>query len=115
MSYHPYDTRMAYDPDRKLTDGDIHEQKPEGWWGDEGKLYRDFAFDTYQAGVEFTVRVARLAEEQGHHPDILLRYRRVRLSYFTHDAGGVTGHDIEGARGANAIWEELSGAGVNGP
>ena len=110
MSYHPYDPRMAFDPDRKLTDGDVHEQKPEGWWGDEGKLYRDFKFGTYQAGVDFAVRVAALAEEQGHHPDIHLYYRRVRLNYFTHDAGGVTGRDIEGARAVNALWDELSRA-----
>ena len=105
MTYHPYDSRMAYDPARKLTDGDVQDLKPEGWWGDDGKLYRDFAFDTYQAGVDFTVRVAALAEAQGHHPDIRLSYRRVRVNYFTHDAGGVTSLDIEGAHAVDRLAE----------
>ncbi|BDP41170.1 4a-hydroxytetrahydrobiopterin dehydratase [Deinococcus aetherius] len=106
MSYHPYDPRMAYDPGRKLTDGDVQDLKPEGWWGDDGKLYRDFTFDTYGAGVDFVVRVAALAEAQGHHPDIRLSYRRVRVSYFTYDAGGVTSLDIEGARAVNDLLAE---------
>ena len=101
---------MSLDPDRTLTDADVHEQKSESWWAEEGKLYRDFKFGTYQAGVDLAVRVAALAEEQGHHPDIPLYYRRVRLNYFTHDAGGVTGRDLEGARAVNALWNELNRA-----
>ncbi|WP_216318652.1 4a-hydroxytetrahydrobiopterin dehydratase [Deinococcus aestuarii] len=105
MSYHPYDPRMAFDAHRKLTDGDVQDLKPRGWWGDDGKLYRDFTFDTYQAGVDFVVRVAALAEEQGHHPDIRLSYRRVRVNYFTYDAGGVTGLDIAGAHAVDRLAE----------
>lgn len=110
MNYHPYDPRMAYDPERRLTDGDVLDLKPEGWWGDSGKIARDFKFDTYQAGVDFAVRVAALAEERDHHPDIHIHYGRVRLNYFTHAAGGVTVLDIEGAQAVNELWAEVTGA-----
>ncbi|MBB6015778.1 4a-hydroxytetrahydrobiopterin dehydratase [Deinococcus radiopugnans] len=98
-----YDPRMGYDPDRTLSDGDVHDLKPAGWWGDDGTLFREFTFDSYPAGVDFAVRVAALAEQQGHHPDIHIFYKRVRLNYFTHDAGGITGADIAGAQAVNDL------------
>ena len=105
-----YDSRMGYDPDRKLTDGDVHDLKPAGWWGDDGMLFREFAFESYGAGVEFAVQVAALAEERGHHPDIHIFYKRVRLNFFTHDAGGVTGADIAGAGAVNDLFERAAKA-----
>lgn len=98
-----YDPRMAYDPERKLTDGDVQERKPEGWWGDDGKLFREFKFDSYQEGVDFAVRVAGLAERLGHHPDLHIYYRHVRVNYFTHSAGGVTQLDLDGAQAVNDL------------
>ncbi|MFC4425935.1 4a-hydroxytetrahydrobiopterin dehydratase [Deinococcus navajonensis] len=103
MTYHPYDSRMGHDPARKLSDGDVQARKPEGWWGDDGKLFRDVAFDSYQAGVDFVVRVAAVAEQQGHHPDLHLRYRRVRVTFSTSEAGGVTQLDLDGAQAVNAL------------
>ncbi len=100
-----YDPRMGYDPERTLSDGDVHDLKPGGWWGDDGLLTREFAFDSYQAGVDFAVRVAALAETQNHHPEIHIFYRRVRLNYFTHDAGGITAADIAGAQAVNGLLD----------
>ena len=57
-----YDPRMNYDPARKLTDGDVQDLKPDAWYGDDGKLFREFEFGTYQEGVDFAVRVAAQAE-----------------------------------------------------
>ncbi|MBB5235309.1 4a-hydroxytetrahydrobiopterin dehydratase [Deinococcus budaensis] len=104
-----YDPRMGYDPARKLTDGDVQERKPEGWWGDDGKLFREFKFGSYQEGVDFAVRVAALAEARDHHPDIHIYYRRVRLNFFTHSVGGVTDLDLEGAQAVNALLGGQSG------
>ncbi|GGL93744.1 hypothetical protein GCM10010840_34670 [Deinococcus aerolatus] len=100
-----YDPRMGYDPERTLSDGDVHDLKPDGWWGDDGLLTREFTFDSYQAGVDFAVRVAALAETQNHHPEIHIFYRRVRLNYFTHDAGGITKLDIAGAQAVNGLLD----------
>jgi 4a-hydroxytetrahydrobiopterin dehydratase len=48
--------------------------------------------------VQFVNRVADLAEAADHHPDIDIRYRKVRLGLTTHDAGGLTTKDFSLAR-----------------
>ena len=63
------------------------------WCFSDGKLVRDWRFKDFVAAMEFVNRVATLAEEAGHHPDIDIRYNRVRLGLVTHDAGGVTPRD----------------------
>ena len=45
--------------------------------------------------MEFVNQVAPLAEAAGHHPDIDIRYNRVRLALVTHDAGGITTRDTD--------------------
>ncbi len=63
------------------------------WIFADGKLVRDWRFKDFVAAMEFVNRVAEMAEEAGHHPDIDIRYNRVRLGLVTHDAGGVTPRD----------------------
>ena len=86
--------------------GKIGAEHVRRWWGNDGQLYRDFKFGSYLEGVDFALRIARMAEEAGHHPDIHIHYARLRVRYFTHDAGGVTLADIDGARAVNRLWEE---------
>jgi 4a-hydroxytetrahydrobiopterin dehydratase len=43
--------------------------------------------------MAFVNRVALLAENAGHHPDIDIRYNRVKLALVSHDAGGITARD----------------------
>jgi len=47
--------------------------------------------------------VGELAEEAGHHPDIDIRYNRVRLGLVTHDAGGITAKDFDLAARAEKL------------
>jgi len=63
------------------------------WKADSGKLVRDWAFKDFVQAMAFVNRVAELAEAAGHHPDIDIRYNRVRLGLVSHDAGGVTERD----------------------
>jgi 4a-hydroxytetrahydrobiopterin dehydratase len=65
------------------------------WKLEEGKLVRDWKFADFIAAMEFVDRVAVLAEAAGHHPDIDIRYNRVRLALVTHDAGGITAKDAD--------------------
>jgi 4a-hydroxytetrahydrobiopterin dehydratase len=51
--------------------------------------------------MRFVNQVADLAEEAAHHPDIDIRYNRVRLALVTHDAGGLTAKDFDLAAGAD--------------
>ena len=60
-----------------------------------GKLTRESVFTDFVAAMEFVNGVADLADEEGHHPDIDIRYNRVILGLTTHDAAGITARDAE--------------------
>ena len=66
---------------------------PQGWSGVGGALEREFRFASFPEAIAFVNRVAELAERENHHPDIEVRYTRVRLRWWTHTAGGVTERD----------------------
>ena len=73
------------------------------WHIADGELVRAFAFADFIEAMRFVDAVARLAEEAGHHPDIDIRYNKVRLALVSHDAGGITGKDFNLATGINRI------------
>lgn len=82
--------------------GDRLEDFPE--WSQSGDtLQRTFVFDDFNEAMSFVNRVARLAEAQQHHPDILIRYNKVTLTLTTHDAGGVTKRDFTLAGSLNGV------------
>ena len=66
-----------------------------GWerLGDE--IVATFEFPTFPEAIAFVDRVAVLAEAADHHPDLDIRYRRVRVALTTHDAGGLTRRDLD--------------------
>lgn len=64
-------------------------------------LQRTFRFDNFIGSMAFVGRIADLAEEMQHHPDILIRYNKVTLTLTTHDAGGLTDSDFSFARATN--------------
>ena len=68
-------------------------------WSQSGEtLQRTFRFDDFLGAMAFVSRIADLAEEHQHHPDILIRYSKVTLTLSTHDAGGITEKDFNFAR-----------------
>jgi 4a-hydroxytetrahydrobiopterin dehydratase len=73
------------------------------WQLAEGKLTRDLAFATFIEALAFVNQVAALAEAQNHHPDIDIRYNKVRLGLITHDANGITRRDLRLAAALDAI------------
>ncbi len=76
---------------------------PEGWTEVDGALEREFSFDSYRDGVEFVTRVAQAADEENHHPDLDLRYKRVVVRWTTHHEGGITDRDREMAARTNEL------------
>ena len=74
----------------------------EGWlqehtaWEREasGAVVRTYTFPTFPAAIAFVVKLAALAEEHNHHPDIDIRWAKVRVLWTTHDAGGLTRLDL---------------------
>jgi 4a-hydroxytetrahydrobiopterin dehydratase len=61
---------------------------------DDG-LERELEFESFPAAIAFVDRLAEVAEAENHHPDIDIRYRRVRVRWTTHSAGGITDRDRE--------------------
>ena len=64
------------------------------WRFRDGKIRKEYAFESFRSAVVFVNRVATIADELNHHPDIDVRYDRVILRMWSHDAGGVTERDI---------------------
>jgi 4a-hydroxytetrahydrobiopterin dehydratase len=73
------------------------------WQIDAGELVRTFKFEDFRAALRFVKQVGNLAEEAGHHPDIDIRYNKVRLTLVTHDAGGLTNKDLDLASKADKL------------
>ncbi len=70
-------------------------RKVDGWSYGGGFITKQFEFGRFLDGIEFINKVAAVAEEQEHHPDIHIRYTTVKLSLQTHSEGGVTDWDFE--------------------
>ena len=70
---------------------------------ERGELVRIFSFPDFRASLAFVNQVGQLAEAAGHHPDIDIRYNRVRLALVTHDAGGLTAKDFDLAQKINGV------------
>jgi len=60
------------------------------WHLEAGELVRIFKFEDFRASLRFVNQVGDLAEASSHHPDIDIRYNRVRPALVTPDAGGLT-------------------------
>jgi len=75
----------------------------EGWQLEGNAIVRQFTFRDFPEAVAFVVRLGFSAEAADHHPDILINYKRVRLTYSTHSAGGLTEKDFAGAEEAGRL------------
>ena len=80
----------------RLTDEEVTRelQKAPGWELKEGEITRLYKFPDFKAALAFVNRVGELAEAADHHPDIDIRYNKVRLTLSTHSAGGLTSKDF---------------------
>jgi 4a-hydroxytetrahydrobiopterin dehydratase len=65
------------------------------WKIEKHELVRQFEFPDFLGSIAFVKAVAELAEAAAHHPDIDIRYNKVRLALTTHDEGGITPKDFD--------------------
>jgi 4a-hydroxytetrahydrobiopterin dehydratase len=66
-----------------------------GWKRSGNSLIKSFEFQSFRDAIVFVNRVASLADELNHHPDIDIRYTAVLLTLSTHSAGGLTELDLK--------------------
>lgn len=74
-----------------------------GWTKKGEALVRQFTFASFKDAIAFTTRLAFDAEAADHHPDLLINYKRVTVTWSTHDEGGVTKKDIEGVKTTDSV------------
>jgi 4a-hydroxytetrahydrobiopterin dehydratase len=66
-----------------------------GWKiNDLGQLEKEYKFPNFQEALLFTNRIGALAEQEGHHPDLLLSYGKVKIILWTHKIQGLTENDF---------------------
>lgn len=73
--------------------------------GEPMKIARQFRFKDFIEAMKFVNNVAKLAEEENHHPDIAMNYSRVTLTLWTHAVGGLSENDFILAAKINALVE----------
>ena len=73
------------------------------WKQQKGEIVREATFADFASAMDFVNAVAEQAERAGHHPDIDIRYNKVRLALISHDAGGLTPRDFDLASSIDAI------------
>jgi 4a-hydroxytetrahydrobiopterin dehydratase len=72
-----------------------------GWTLDGDAIRKQYTFKDFLQAIAFVNCLAPKAEGADHHPDILINYKRVTLTYSTHSEGGLTDKDFAGAASAD--------------
>jgi len=90
---------------RKLSDDELVAELAlvDGWRYDHGQITKSFSFEAYLDGPAFAMRVGEVAEALNHHPDIVIGWRKVKVSVNTHDVDGLSPYDFELARRIDAL------------
>ena len=66
-----------------------------GWTRAGAEIEKTFERESFADAIAFVVRIGFLAEAADHHPDLDVRWRRVRVALTTHDSGGLTANDVD--------------------
>ena len=66
-----------------------------GWDREGDEIVKWYELSTFPTAIAFVGTIADLAEAANHHPDLDIRYRRVRVALSTHDSGGITQNDVD--------------------
>lgn len=79
-----------------------------GWIMIDGSIEKEFHFKSYLTGLDFACSVGKVAEEQDHHPDILVKWRRVKLTLSTHSVKGLSENDFIMAAKSELKYREFA-------
>jgi len=82
----------------------LHLLKIPKWKLKNDLIYRTFKFKTFVDGITFVTCVAQIADKMNHHPDINIRWNKVRLATTTHDKDGLTVKDFLLAQDCDKVF-----------
>ena len=92
----------------KLSDQDARNmlgQTP-GWERSGDTIMREFKFSNFVEAMDFANRIAKIAEEENHHPDLHISYGKVKVDLSTHRVGGLSTNDFIVAAKISRLWDE---------
>lgn len=94
----------------RLTDAQVAEALTglPGWEREGDMIAKTYELATFPAAIGFVVAVAERAEAADHHPDLDIRWRRVRCALTTHDEGGLGDKDVALAREIEGLAPEFA-------
>ncbi len=99
-------TRLAVMADLiKAEEAKTRLKKVPEWELEKKHIERTFEFDDFTDAIDFVNSVAEVAEEEEHHPDIDIRFNKVRLVLSTHSKGGLTDLDFALAERIDTLSE----------
>ncbi len=102
-----HDSKNYYDHGRstqRTRHQGLAQELPE-WDHEKKHIERTFEFDEFSEAIDFVNSVAEIAEEDEHHPEIDIRYNKVKLTLSTHSEGGLTEVDFELAEKIDTLVE----------
>jgi 4a-hydroxytetrahydrobiopterin dehydratase len=88
-----------------LTDSEVQSKLDlmEKWVLVDKSISKEFHFDDYMSGIDFVNVLAKIAEKNNHHPDLIIGWCKVNVSFTSHDLGGVTSDCINMAKALDKI------------
>lgn len=91
-----------------LTEDELRAALPDlpEWTRTGDSITRTIEASSFPAGIDLVGRVAAVAEEANHHPDIDIRWRKVTFTLSTHSAGGLTTSDIALAKRIDQLAQQ---------
>jgi 4a-hydroxytetrahydrobiopterin dehydratase len=88
-----------------LSDADVQSALAglSGWSREGDEIVKIFECSSFPDAIAFVVRIGFLAEQADHHPDLDIRWRKVRVALTSHDEGGLTARDTKMATSIEAV------------
>ncbi len=75
------------------------------WTLEDGGLQRSIEAKNYLEALNWLYDIGKWAENQDHHPDLLLHYKRLTVRYWTHTVNGITQLDVESAKAVEGFLQ----------
>lgn len=110
MRWNPEVPRVDNGGMAKLSDDEVRDGLTglPGWRREGDEIVRDYELESFPAVIAFVGRIATLAEAADHHPDLDIRYNRLRVALTSHDSGGLTKRDLELATSIESTVDSAS-------
>lgn len=85
---------------------DYYKRLDEGWdLVDDHHLTKSYEFENFKQALDFTVKIGEMSEEEGHHPEIVLTWGKVKVTVYTHAIDGLSDNDFIWAAKADGLYE----------